>query len=416
MQLREVTLDDLDEVARLHTRIWQVAYRDMVPDERLDLLDWRDRRAAFAPWFDGADPQGTWIAARVDDAIVGHVLAGPLSGRHGELHLLYVAPEQWGTGLARELLAVGERILRRSGCETAELWTFEANERSQAFYQRHGWTIDGRSRVDEDILAGESITEIALHKALLTDQTLLNRSYWADLAEFFVPLGERAWGGDPAWGVFGLPENDVGLLDGVAGANVVEIGCGTGYVSKWCLSVGAASVVGLDNSPAQLATARRLAAEHDTTIPFVHGDGHRLPFADESFDLAISEYGAAIWCDPAVWIPEAARVLRPGGRLVFLGNSVLLMTCIPEWDDVHASTELRRPLRGLGRMDWLEVDGVQFHVSHGEMIRILTGCGLQVVELKELYAPEGATSDFPFVTGDWASQWPVEEVWIAVKP
>ena len=52
----------------------------------------------------------------------------------------------------------------------------------------------------------------------------------------------------------------------------------------------------------------------------------------------------------------------------------------------------------------------------GEMIRILTGCGLQVVELKELYAPEGATSDFPFVTGDWASQWPVEEVWIAVKP
>ena len=51
---------------------------------------------------------------------------------------------------------------------------------------------------------------------------------------------------------------------------------------------------------------------------------------DASFDLAFSEYGASIWCDPYLWIPEAYRLLRPGGRLVFLRNSPLVMLCALE--------------------------------------------------------------------------------------
>jgi SAM-dependent methyltransferase len=53
------------------------------------------------------------------------------------------------------------------------------------------------------------------------------------------------------------------------------------------------------------------------------------PFADARFDLAISEYGASIGCDPYAWIPEAARLLRPGGQLIFLVNSALLMLAVP---------------------------------------------------------------------------------------
>ena len=64
----------------------------------------------------------------------------------------------------------------------------------------------------------------------------------------------------------------------------------------------------------QLATARALQDAHDLHFPLIHGNAEAVPLADASFDLAISEYGAAIWCDPYLWIPEAARLLRPGGR------------------------------------------------------------------------------------------------------
>ena len=57
------------------------------------------------------------------------------------------------------------------------------------------------------------------------------------------------------------------------------------------------------------------------------------PFPDASFDLAISEYGASIWCDPYRWIPEAARLLRPGGQLIFLVNGTLHMLCTPDLGD-----------------------------------------------------------------------------------
>ena len=92
-------------------------------------------------------------------------------------------------------------------------------------------------------------------------------------------------------------------------------------------------MVGLDNSPAQLATARQLQQEFDLRFPLVQADAERSPLRSGAFDLAVSEYGAAIWCDPYRWIPEAARLLRPGGRLVFLGNSTLLMLCAPDEDE-----------------------------------------------------------------------------------
>ena len=80
---------------------------------------------------------------------------------------------------------------------------------------------------------------------------------------------------------------------------------------------------------------RGLQDEHDLRFPLIHGSAEAVPVADATFDLAISEYGAAIWCDPYSWIPEAARVLRPGGRLIFLGNGpllVLTMTDDPSWN------------------------------------------------------------------------------------
>ena len=148
-------------------------------------------------------------------------------------------------------------------------------------------------------------------------------------------------------------------------------------------------------------------------VPLIHADAERAPLASGRFDLAISEYGASIWCDPYRWVPEAARLLRPGGRLVFLRNSTILTLCMP---DVGAADDrLLRPLRGLHRMSWESDPGVEFQPGHGEWFRILRGAGFDVENLIEVYAPDGAETRYDFVTAEWAQKWPAEEVWFARK-
>ena len=142
-----------------------------------------------------------------------------------------------------------------------------------------------------------------------------NRALWDDWARKYVASGEREWAREaPVWGIFSVPEADVGMLpDDLAGKDAIELGCGTAYVSAWMARRGA-RVVGIDNSEAQLATARRLQREHALDFPLRHGDAETVPYPDASFDFAISEYGASLWADPERWIPEAARLLRPGAR------------------------------------------------------------------------------------------------------
>jgi ubiquinone/menaquinone biosynthesis C-methylase UbiE len=148
-----------------------------------------------------------------------------------------------------------------------------------------------------------------------SEYLLRNRAAWNKFAEDFVSSGHEDWSVEEAtWGIWGIPESQVHMLDGVAGRDAIELGCGTAYVSAWLARRGARPV-GIDNSPKQLETARRFQAEFSLRFPLIQGDAERTPLADSTFDLAISEYGAAIWCDPYVWIPEAARLLRPGGRL-----------------------------------------------------------------------------------------------------
>jgi len=80
-----------------------------------------------------------------------------------------------------------------------------------------------------------------------------------------------------------------------------------------------ATVTAIDNSERQLETARRLGAEHRLDVAWIHGNAEQVPRPDGTYDFAISEYGAATWCDPLVWIAEAYRLLRAGGVLNRLG-------------------------------------------------------------------------------------------------
>ncbi|GAA1760971.1 class I SAM-dependent methyltransferase [Streptomonospora arabica] len=239
----------------------------------------------------------------------------------------------------------------------------------------------------------------------------VNRAFWDEgAAAYFATLAPGQWSrAEPAWGHWAVPESRLRLLpDEPAGTAAVELGCGTGYVSAWLARAGARPV-GVDVSAAQLDTARRMQRRFGIDFPLVLGDAENVPCGDGVFGLAISEHGASLWCDPHRWIPEAARLLAPGGRLVFLRYSPLFAMCRPE--EGRAGAALRRRQFGLRRLEW--GGSVEFTLPHGDMLRLLHSCGFEVEDLIEIEAPADAGYDYPYLSADWARSWPGEEVWKA---
>jgi SAM-dependent methyltransferase len=249
----------------------------------------------------------------------------------------------------------------------------------------------------------------------LTDYVTRNRESWTKSnAEYTDARAETAWArSEVAWGMTKTPESEVRMLPELAGKDVVELGCGTAYFGAWLKRAGAQRVVGVDVTPAQLATAARLNEQTGLGLELVEANAEATGLPDASFDLVVSEYGASIWCDPYKWIPEAARLLRPGGELVFLRNSTLAVLC---WTDDDISETLQRPQRGLHRLDWEDEGSTEFQLGHSEWVRVLRTNGFEIVDLAELYADEAATKhpyyDF---NPEWARRWPWEEIWRARK-
>jgi SAM-dependent methyltransferase len=138
-----------------------------------------------------------------------------------------------------------------------------------------------------------------------------------------------------------------------------------------------------------------------------------VPFDNSSFDLAISEYGASLWCNPRRWLPEAYRLLRPGGQLVFFTNGAMLMACTPP-DGGEASDQLMRDYFSRYRVEFPE-GGVEFHLTHGHWVRLLRATGFVLENLIEVRPSVGAKPRFGFVALDWARRWPSEEIWVARK-
>lgn len=243
-----------------------------------------------------------------------------------------------------------------------------------------------------------------------------NRSLWALINERYTDAAAEAlWTrAEPVWGLFAIPDRELGVLGDVRGLDVVELASGTAYLSAWLARAGARPVA-VDLSGEQLATARRLQRSHGPVFPLVQGDAERVPLASGRFDLVVSEHGAAAWCDPERWLSEAARLLRPGGRLAFLTNSTLSALCVPAEEGL-AEERLLRGQREAYKVRW-PGGGVEFHPSHGDWVRLLRRAGFVVDALHELYAPdEGGDHEFyEIVSHDWAGRWPAEELWVATR-
>jgi ubiquinone/menaquinone biosynthesis C-methylase UbiE len=251
---------------------------------------------------------------------------------------------------------------------------------------------------------------------LADDYRQRNRAAWERWAPYYAPRGREAWMHDELrWGIWATPEAELGLLTELpAGADIVELGCGTAGLTAWLARLGFRSV-GVDFSRAQLETASQFAHEFDLRVPLVHADGEALLYEAESFDCAVSEYGVSLWSDPRQWLPEASRVLRPQGRLIFIVTSAMLMAVTPR-DGRQAGDRLVCDYFADERVEFAGDDAIEFHLTHGSWVDMLRETGFTLERLIETRPQSQISPRFgDFVSSPWARRWPSEEVWVARK-
>ena len=180
----------------------------------------------------------------------------------------------------------------------------------------------------------------------------------------------------------------MGLLRSVEpGDDVIELGCGTAEISAW-LARRSVRPVAVDIAHKQVQNVESLQRDFDVSFPVFCTDAENVHYEDESFDVALSEYGASLWCDPLRWIPEARRLLRPGGLLIFLTSSPLLMACTPE-NGGFPSADLVRDYFNRSRVEFDEEGPVEFHMTHGEWTRVPRANDFVVEDLVEVRPPAG---------------------------
>jgi ubiquinone/menaquinone biosynthesis C-methylase UbiE len=119
------------------------------------------------------------------------------------------------------------------------------------------------------------------------------------------------------------------------GQVVADVGCGPGTDLAALIAAGAA-VIGVDQDAAMLAEARRRVPEADLRL----GDAHALPLADRSVDRVRTDRVVQHLADPARFLGEARRVLRPGGRLGMAE---------PDWDTLAVASDDVETSRGFAR-------------------------------------------------------------------
>jgi SAM-dependent methyltransferase len=238
-----------------------------------------------------------------------------------------------------------------------------------------------------------------------------NRAFWdADADDYQAAhaadlTGERV----RAWGAFRIPEAEVGVLGAVAGCEVLEYGCGAAQWSLALLHDGAAPV-GLDQSRAQLRHARRLQQERGVTFPLVAASGEATPFREARFDLVFCDHGAMSFCDPRASVPEVARLVHPGGRVVFCHTTAWLELT---YDEARERQDRRLHADYFGMRCFDRGEGtVDFQLPYGEWIRLFRGHGLTVEDLVELRPPDDAATTYDLVPRRWARRWPAEQIWV----
>ncbi|MFF1816617.1 class I SAM-dependent methyltransferase [Kribbella sp. NPDC058245] len=227
-----------------------------------------------------------------------------------------------------------------------------------------------------------------------------SRTYWdSAAAEYLTDHGDFLGDDRFIWGPEGVDEESAQLLGPVRGKRILEVGCGAAQCSRWLVGQGA-NVVAFDISVEQLRISQQLDARTGTAVRTVAADATALPYADNTFDIVCSAFGALPFvADATTALREIARTLKPGGLLVFSVTHPFRWTM----PDDPSADGLRIDKSYFDRTPYVEVDdaGTAVYVEHhrtvGDWIRALTESGFVIDDLFEPEWPAGHT----LVWGGW---------------
>jgi ribosomal protein S18 acetylase RimI-like enzyme len=159
LRIRDASIEDAAIIARIHIASWREAYAGIIPQHYLADLDVAAREARWLSTL-SARESSTWIA-ELNRRTVGFANLGECrdeDAEPGDLELfsIYLDPETWGQGVARELMLT---VLVNVPPKTpVTLWVLSDNERAQRFYRRHGFAVDGVEKIEE--FGGTHLTEV----------------------------------------------------------------------------------------------------------------------------------------------------------------------------------------------------------------------------------------------------------------
>lgn len=167
MTIRPALPSDVSEIAQVHVRSWQIAYRGQVPDAFLEALDASQRAVWWAQVV--VDPKVSVLVDVPADSIIGFCSFLPCrdddaAPRTCEIATLYVDPSHWRSGSGAALVEQVVDVARGRGFLTLSLWVLATNGPARTFYEARGFVADGHCRTDSRL--GVALHEVRYRRDL----------------------------------------------------------------------------------------------------------------------------------------------------------------------------------------------------------------------------------------------------------